>query len=288
MIVSDGKAPPSGRTRLPDLAQWVCAVLLSAGLLGVLIARGTEQRAALATSLLNVAAGIVVAVAIATGISAIAWLLVRRSGARVSTVACAMTALCSLIAVGGLGAGANVLRLEAALRLQVGPDFVFIGGAMPRDLVAQLEGAVHPSVPLQRAVLSNSGGSIQAAIETAEWLRGRGVRQAVVEGDCASACALLALLMPERYLTPGAALGFHDLWGRKRTSEELQRDRAEVLSRLEANGVDVAFIEPLMVGRELMYPDRSQLLARRVVTGCWSQTARAPEQCSEEVASRAE
>lgn len=286
MIVSDGKAPPSGRTRLPDLAQWVCAVLLSAGLLGVLIARGTEQRAALATSLLNIAAGIVVAAAIATGISAIAWLLFRRPGARGSTVACAMTALCSLIAVGGLGAGANVLRLEAALRLQVGPDFVFIGGAMPRDLMAKLEGAVHPSVTLQRVVLSNSGGSIQAALETAEWLRGRGVLQAVVEGDCASACAVLALLMKERYLTPGAALGFHDVWGRKADSDELQRDRAEVISQLKTNGIDVAFIEPLMVGRQMRYPDRAQLLTRRVVTGCWSQTARAPEPCTDPLVSR--
>lgn len=286
MIVSDGKALPSDRTRLPGLAQWVCAVLLSAGLLGVLIARSTEQRAALATSLLNVAAGVVVAAAIATGISAIAWLLFRKSGARVSTVASAMTALCSMIAVGGLGAGANVLRLEAALRLQVGPDFVFIGGAMPRDLVAQLEGAVHPSVPLQRAVLSNSGGSIQAAIETAEWLRGRGVRQAVVEGDCASACAMLALLMPERYLTPGAALGFHDLWGREVNSDQLQRDRADVLSRMRANSIDTALIERLMVGRELQYPDRAELLSRRIVTGCWSQANRAPEPCTGPAVSR--
>jgi len=280
MIVSDEKVPPSGRTRLPDLAQWACAVLLFGGLLGVLIARGTEQRAAMATSLLNVAAVFVVAAAIATGISVIAWMVFRRSGARAWTVASAMTTLCSLIAVGGLGAGASVLRLEAALRLQVGLDFVFIGGAIPRNLVAQLEGAVHPSVPLQRVVLSNAGGSIQAAIETAEWLRGRGVRQAVVEGDCASACAVLALLMQERYLTPGAALGFHDLWGRKADSDELQRDRAEVLSRLDANGIDVGFIEPLMVGRDMQYPERAELLAHRVVTGCWSQADRVPEPCT--------
>lgn len=287
MIVSDGKAPPSGRTRLPDFVQWVCAVLLSAGLLGVLIAKGTEQRAAMATSFLNVAAVFVVAAAMVTGISVVAWMVFRRSGARAWTVACAMTTLCSLIAVGGLGAGANVLRLEAALQLQIGPDFVFIGGAMPRDLVARLEGAVHPSVPLQRAVLSNSGGSIQAAIETAEWLRGRGVRQAVVEGDCASACAMLALLMPERYLTPGAALGFHDLWGREANSDELQRDRAELLSRMRANGIDTGFIEPLMVGRQLQYPDRAELLSRRIATGCWSQANRAPEPCTGPGVSRA-
>ena len=198
-----------------------------------------------------------------------------------------MTALCSLIAVGGLGAGANVLRLEAALRLQVGPDFVFIGGAMPRDLGAQLEAAVHPSVPLQRVVLSNAGGSIQAALETAEWLHDRGVRKAVVEGDCASACAVLALLMPERYLTPGAALGFHDLWGREANSDELQRDRAEVLSKMRANGIDTGFIEPLMVGRHLQYPDRAELLSHRIVTGCWSQANRAPEPCTGPAASRA-
>lgn len=288
MASPDGNAPPSGPGKPHALVQWVCASLLFSGLLGVLIARGTEQRAALATSLLNISAVLVIATAIATAISAIAWLFFRRSGGRAWTIACAMTALCSLIAIGGLGAGANVLRLEAALRLQVGPDFVFIGGAMPRDLIAQLERAAHPSVPLQRVVLSNSGGSIRAALETAEWLRMRGVRQAVVEGDCASACAVLALLMEERYLTPGAALGFHDLWGRKADSDELQRDRAEVFSQLNANAVDVAFVESLMFGRELQYPDRDHLLAHGVVTGCWSQTERAPEPCNATVVSHSQ
>lgn len=286
MIVPDGKPSPSGPMRLQTLAQWACGVLLFAGLLGVLIGRSAEQRGALATSLLNVVAALVIAAAIATTISAIAWLFLRKRAALSWTRACAMTALCSLIAIAGLGAGANVLRLEAALRLQVGPDFVFISGAMPRNLPAQLEGAVHPSVPLKRVVLSNAGGSIQAALETAEWLRARGVRQAVVEGDCASACAVLALLIQERYLTPGAALGFHDLWGRKADSDELKRDRAEVRSRLDANGIDIAFIEPLMVGREMQYPDRAQLFARRIVTGCWSQTARAPEPCTDPLVSR--
>lgn len=112
------------------------------------------------------------------------------------------------------------------------------------------------------------------------------MRQAVIEGDCASGCDVLALLMQERYLTPGAALGFHDLWGRKADADELQRDRAEVLSQLDANGIDVGFIAPMMVGRDLRYPDRAQLLSRRIVTGCWSPTARAPAPCTDPLVSR--
>ena len=110
----------------------------------------------------------------------------------------------------------------------------------------------------------------------------------MIEGDCASACAILALLLPERYLASGAALGFHDLWGRNEGSAELRRDRTEVLRQLEANGVDVAFIEPLMSRRELKYPDRSQLLSRGIVTGCWSTQAQSPEACDASLLSRSD
>ena len=247
-----------------------------------------EQRSALATTLLNIAAVLTTLAALVALLSAIAWLRRRTPTTRQWLLTSTALTVCAVLAVGGIGAGANVLRLESALRLQVGPDFVFIGGAMPRTLVAQLEQAVHPSLPLQRVVLSNAGGSIQAALETAEWLRARGVRQAVIEGDCASACAVLALLMQERYLTPGAALGFHDLWGRNAHSDELQRDRAEVLKQLGANGIDVAFIEPLMRGRELQYPDRDILLSRGLVTGCWSVQTRTPESCAGPVVSRSD
>lgn len=285
--VTVGQAAPSMSPSLPRFAQVACAVLLGAGLLGILSARGLEQRAALITTLLNVAAALAIATLISTMVGAVAWRVLGKPRAQVWTQVSATTMACALLALGGLGASATVLRLEAALRLQVGPDFVFIGGAMPRSLMAQLQAMVHPSVSLNRVILSNAGGSIPAALETAQWLKQRGVRRAVIEGDCASACAVLALLLPERYLTPGAALGFHDLWGRNAASEELRTDRDKVLSAMRANGVDTSFIEPLMVGRELRYPDRVELLDRRLVTGCWSQTERAPEPCAESNLSQA-
>lgn len=270
--------------RIP-LGYWVCTALLCVGLLGILIARSTDQRATTAALLLNLSAVLLLVAATAALACSVAWIVTRKDWARQWTAFGGAVSACMLLAVAGLGAGANALRLESGLRLQVGPDFVFIGGAMPRNLAAQLESLVHPSVPLNRVILSNSGGSVEAAIETAAWLRERGVLRAVVEGDCASACAILALLMAERYLTPGAALGFHDLWGRRASSPELQADRARIFEHLAANGIDTGFVRPLMSGRLLQYPPRPVLLEHRLVTGCWSQALRAPEACTGGLAS---
>lgn len=258
-----------------------CSALLIAGSFGIAAALNVGERSAYAAILLNAVAAILLVSIITMIISALAWRVLKQPRGRDWMATASMISLCALLSLAGLGAGASSLRLESALRLQVGADFVFIGGAMPRDLAERLEELVHPGLSLQSVVLSNSGGSIEAALETAAWLEQRGVRRAIVEGDCASACAVLALLLPERYLAPGAALGFHALWGRNRHSSELQADQALVLARFERNGIDAAFVETLLVGSDMNYPDRSQLLATGLISGCWSHSERAPMPCGD-------
>jgi hypothetical protein len=144
VIEPSDQAPPPRTAVIRVLAQGACAVLLIAGLIGITISRDIEYRAGLATALLNISAVLVAATVLLTLSCGVAWLVVGRARAREWTSAALVTTVCAVFALAGLGAGANVLRLEAALRLQVGADFVFIGGAMPRDLAAQLEGRVHP------------------------------------------------------------------------------------------------------------------------------------------------
>ena len=265
----------------------IVTVMLSIALVGYLTALDLSVRAEISSILLNLVAALFVAciVACALAVGLRVW---HRSAAAIqmTNISFVATGVC-LIALLTLGAATTRLRLASNMRVQVGADFVFVGGTMGHDLSARLAESAHPSVAIDRIVLSSSGGSVPAAIEAANWLKMRGVRRAVIEGDCASACALLALLMPERYLTPGAALGFHELWGRNAASSELRSDRAEVLSLMRTIGIDTGFIEPLMVGRELQYPDRAELLSRRIVTGCWSQVYRAPEPCTGLLVSRA-
>lgn len=272
--------------RIRGIALGIVMLGLGCSALIYVSALEVQLRAEIASTLLNVFAAALACSAVA-GVCTGAWRVARPSeqAFRIFRLAvlCAGVSLFALLA---LGPPATRLNLSSNMVVQVGADFVFIGGAIAPELPLRLEETVHPGLRVQRVVLSSSGGSVEGAMAAVDWFQSRGVRQAIIEGDCTSACALLALMMPERYLTPGAALGFHDLWGRKADSDELQRDRAKVLSQLDANGIDVGFIAPLMVGRDLRYPDRAQLLSRRIVTGCWSQTARAPEPCADAIVSR--
>lgn len=260
-----------------DLGNALCFGFLFLGLLGITLAKSVEQRAVLTSLLLNLTA---VAFIGAVAIAAVLAILVfarRTPGAKGYLAFASMLVMCVFLAMAGLGAGATVLRLESGLRLQVGNDFVFVGGSIPRDLASRLEAVVHPSAPITRVILSSNGGSVQGAIDSAEWLKARGVTRAVIEGDCESACAFLALLLPERYLADGAALGFHDVWGE--ASRDLAATRTDLLARMDANRIDTAYLRPLMSSSQIQHPSRADLLAHRIVTGCWSQSARAPTKC---------
>lgn len=172
------------------------------------------------------------------------------------------------------------LRLDNDMRLQVGPNFVRIGGAIGPSLLPQLQGMLHPSLPLDYVVLSNGGGSVDAALETAAWLRAKGVRKAIVEGDCSSACSFLALLLPERYLARGAALGFHDVSSTQ--GKSAARNRDALLTQFAANGLDRTLLDSLLVGRKIVFVDTAFALKHQLVTGCWDTEAKAPVTCSAE------
>ena len=280
-VVKDalGEGTSGSEARRRAVAIGVVACALIAATAGLVSAQTADQRFSLCSILLRLSFG---SLLFAGGILVLAGVLAVIQGTRVPRQVAQFGALAFgvlSVAVIVLDRAVTHLRLEAGMVVQVGADFVFIGGAMADDLVSQLDRAVHPSVELNRVILSNNGGSIRAAIDTAAWLAHRGVRRAVVEGDCASACALLALLMPERYLTPGAALGFHDLWRPGARRSAVEATRIEVLERLRANGVDADAIDRLMRGRELYFPPRPELLSKALVTGCWSESMRRPSAC---------
>lgn len=259
---------------------WIVTAVLSIALVGYLTALDLSVRAELSSALLSVVAALFVCslVACALSVALKAW---RRNtvAIQLSNISLAATGV-TLIAMLTLGAATTRLRLASNMRVQVGADFVFVGGTIGHDLEAQLDESAHPSVAIDRIVLSSSGGSVSAAIGAANWLKARGVRRAVIEGDCASACAFLALMLPERYLAPGAALGFHDISTPTIMPSKGEATRSELIERIAGNGISVDVMEALLSGRELRYPSRAELLSDQLVTGCWSQQSKAPARCT--------
>lgn len=178
-----------------------------------------------------------------------------------------------------LGASATRLRLSSNMSVQVGADFIFVGGSIAPELAARLKATVHPSVHLTHVVLSSGGGSVEGAVAAADWLSARGVTRAVIEGDCSSACALLALMFPERILTPGAALGFHDLTGTPAVLSGARLVREDLIARLARNGISSQVMEGLLSGQVLQFPDRATLFSEKLITGCWAHRSGTPVRC---------
>ena len=175
---------------------------------------------------------------------------------------------------------ATALRLQGAQEIQIGEGFVAVNGATAPRLARDLDSLLHPSLKIERVHLSNPGGSVQAAIAAARLLRGRGVNTAVIEGDCASACAIMALHFPARYLAAGASLGLHDIHSPTGNADAVATERAALMASFSAEGLNVDVLDNLMKTRRMIYPPRADLLRDGLVTGCWDMASQKPTPCT--------
>lgn len=256
-------------------AAWVIVVALFAT---VMVAQPLERRVTLATMVFKFST-------IAFLASLVGWLIwaVCKS-ARVAIPAAVYNGLVIATALFFLGiyaggAASTRLQLEEQQTIRIGPELVQIHGTISHDLAKQLRALIHPSLQLQRVHLNSSGGSVAAAIDTADLLMAQGVRSAIIEGECASACAIMALAFPQRYLTDGATLGFHALSALGTSQSQLAQEREMLLFRFAHNGISRDTLRPLFAGREMHYPDRAWLLEHGLVTGCWDYDTQAPRAC---------
>jgi hypothetical protein len=176
-------------------------------------------------------------------------------------------------------AAAALTPVQEQQHLVVGPGFVRIEGATDANLAEALESAVDPKQRLERVELVNDGGDVDGVIAAAGWLRGRGVRRAVVVGQCASACAYMALLFPERELAPMGLMGFHDVHSSSGNQRAMAAGRRRLLRLFSANGISSSTAQALFSNQYLRWYTRRELLARHLITGCWDPVKSRRESC---------
>jgi hypothetical protein len=148
-------------------------------------------------------------------------------------------------------------------------ESVRIGGAISHDLDARIKDAVHGHV--NRLLLGkNNGGMIAGVLKAQPVLKQLGVDEVLIDGRCASSCALLALMFPKRLMAPGGALGFHKLRpvaGNDDTS--VASDTARVHARLTSLGYDSALVDHLFSTVDLNWYSAKEARSLGLVTGCW-------------------
>lgn len=256
-------------------------VYLSLGMGVVIAASEIDRRFNFASTLQKVSlllaltSMLFIVVALATS------LMVRRLRADLIATAQLLGFTCafSFVVLFGSTHATSTLRLQGAQELKIGDRFIAINGATSPRLMRDLEALLHPSLPLDRVHLSNPGGSVAAAVSSAHLLRKRGVQIAVIEGDCESACAIMALHFPRRYLAPGASLGLHNLHSPTGNAEALAVERAALMTSFADEGLPVPLLDSLMTDSKMTHPPRSFLLSNRLVTGCWDIASQQPDEC---------
>ena len=256
-------------------------VYLTLGLAVVVAASEIERRFNFASTLQKLALMVTLTSMVLIVVGMLAWLVLRKQRADIwsSTQLLMLTCAFSFAVLIGATHATSNLRLQDAQEIQIGDRFIAINGATSARLTRELSSLLHPSLPLERVHLSNPGGSVSAAVASARLLRGRGVNVAVIEGDCASACAIMALHFPRRYLADGAALGLHDLHSPSGNTEAVATDRAALMASFGAEGLPVHLIDELMTGRQMTYPSRSFLMENALITGCWDMKSSRPDDC---------
>ena len=91
-----------------------------------------------------------------------------------------------------------------------------------------------------------------------------------VPTTCVSACTFLFLGGQQRYLAPGAALGFHRAWQAMAGNDgNVQRMNREIRARFAERGIAEDFVQRAMAtpGEQLWYPSPAELEAAGVIDG---------------------
>jgi hypothetical protein len=161
-------------------------------------------------------------------------------------------------------------QLEMAQRLVLDGDTLRLDGAIAKSLPSRLRKLYASGAHPNRLVLgANHGGDVEAMLEAAKILQGHQVTDARVTGPCDSACAFLALLLPQRHLAPGGALGFHDVRksinGDRKAAED---SRQRLHASMRAAGYSDNLVDELLANDQVQYPARAELQRRLLITGC--------------------
>lgn len=143
-----------------------------------------------------------------------------------------------------------------------------IGGAIAMDLndrVKELDLAGVRYVQLGK----NLGGMIGGAVGAEPVFRKAGLDTVIVDGRCASSCALMALFFPHRLMTPTGALGYHKLRGAAGDNDTADADTARVRAKLADMGYAPDLIDRLFSTVEVHWYSAKEARSLGLITGCW-------------------
>lgn len=178
------------------------------------------------------------------------------------------------------GSSGLMLKLSMTHEIEVDGNRVVLSGAVPPDLEERMRKSMQGTSGVSILELAgNEGGALNYLESTRDYLVGQGVRRAVVTGPCGSACALLALMMPEAYLANRGRLGFHQTSSGTKLREqntELRESLIKAIDRQRGNG---DLVSALSVGKPIVYQPRRFLLDRGLIDGCWDEKAGEPAGC---------
>ncbi|HKY94470.1 MAG TPA: hypothetical protein VJL84_04150 [Kiloniellales bacterium] len=168
-----------------------------------------------------------------------------------------------MAAVGDAAAAGRMVQLSADGRTIHFRGDVTYGTAQELLRLIKANPAVH------EVHLTSNGGMVEPALLVANAIQ---LRRATtfVPTTCVSACTFLFLGGQQRYLAPGAALGFHRAWQSEPAFDgDVQRVNAEIRVRFAERGIDDAFVERAMAtpGEQLWYPSPEELQAAGVIDG---------------------
>lgn len=156
------------------------------------------------------------------------------------------------------------------LRLSAGGERFEFSGQVDFGLTEALRRMVADYPEVKQIVLESGGGYIAEARGAVTVLRSAGIAT-LVEGHCASACALIFAGGAMRSMTPEARLGLHGYTLRSGHGlgmidpvAEMQRD----LAIYRAQGLEEAFIERLatLPQSPMWYPSQGELRAAGFLT----------------------
>jgi hypothetical protein len=154
--------------------------------------------------------------------------------------------------------------------LLMGGEVLEIAGSFSWSVPQNLQVALEAAPQVRIVSLNSPGGHVGPAMEVAEMIHSRGLAT-YVDRFCASACTLVFLAGRERWLAPGARLGFHQA-------------RAPGFSTAEADAVLRAAYERFALPRafiaralrmppiDLWFPKLGELHAAGIITGPPSRT----------------
>ena len=175
----------------------------------------------------------------------------------------------------------KAITLDHLMNVHLVGNALRIDGAISSSLKAEIE-RLGPFTVTHVALGDNLGGMVSGILAAEPLMEKRKIDTVVIDGKCASSCALLALMFPRRLLSPGGELGYHNLTsisGGDDTGVEADRDR--IKARLIARGMKQEVVDQLFTTAELNWYSSADAQKLGLVTGCWSPASSTEVPCSQ-------